>query len=45
MDLLLEGHGLEDFVDGSFSKLGVTGLAAGKGQDGRGKEHDSFHIA
>ena len=45
MDLLLEGHGLEDLVDGVFPELGIAGLAPGKGQDSGGNEHDSFHIA
>ena len=45
MDFLLEGHGLEDLVDGGFPELGIAGLAPGKGQDSGGKKHDSFHVA
>ena len=43
MDLLLEGHGLEDLVDGVFSELGLA-LAAGEGQDCGADEHDFLHI-
>ena len=42
MDLFLEGHGLEDLVDGSFSELG--GLAPDDGQGCGGKENDFLHI-
>ena len=43
MDLLLEGHGLEDLVDGVFPELG-NAFAAGEGQDCGADEHDFLHI-
>jgi hypothetical protein len=41
MDLLFEGHGLQDLVDGGLPQLGS--FASGQGQDGGGKKEDSFH--